>query len=140
MDKKRNEQLITIANNALLESSLVDSETRTKVQESYNGQIAALSVSIVTTGICPTLAIYYQDKPNASTPRTANRRTVLNVIANMLHELSPIAYTFSDAEGLFKYAIENSQNSVFKRDIIDSSVILKHIVRTFELVNDGKSK
>ena len=63
MDKKRNKELVEIAQKVLKEQNILLSKDCT-ILDSYNGQVASLSVSVAMLGLVPTLAVFYQDKPN----------------------------------------------------------------------------
>jgi CRISPR type III-B/RAMP module-associated protein Cmr5 len=128
--KTINEKLIKYADEALRESSdeiLKDG----KINEAYKGYTAALGVSIVMIGLRPTLAIYYQDK----TKTKANRKEVIEIIAKMLtkqYSDKPI----HDAKDLLNkvFAKSNEELKQLQKDIIDCSIALKYVVRTYELV------
>lgn len=150
VDKKEIENLMVIADKVLRErnNGIVADMGKCEIYDSYNGQIAALGVSISMIGLVPTLAIYYQDKPEKN-DRTKpnkkikpNRRTVLKVIVKMLDILDE-SYGFDgNPRKLLEYAIDlrnkegefsKKLNSLKKR-IVSSAVALKHIVRTYSLV------
>lgn len=137
MDKKKNERLILQADEALRRVNLFEDNEKTKIQDSYNGQVAALGVSIAMTGILPTLAIYYQDKPNSNAPRKANRRAVLEIIAQMitLPPLPNLQPSTQSARALLTYAIhKDAQLAWLKKEVIDCSIALKQVIRTYNLV------
>lgn len=129
MDKQRYESLIQEAEQALQDSSILQSGN--KIFKSYNGQVAALGVSIVMSGLLPTLAIYYQDY-KANDNKNAYRRNVLDVIAKMLGN-------FDNGTALLQRALANDVNSMeftnLKTDIINASVALKQVIRTYNLID-----
>lgn len=135
-DKERNNELMQIANDALIKSkknskSLFKSGTNTIVS-SYNGQISGFSVSIAMTGLLPTLAMYYQDGKNV-----VCLRNILDVIALMLPELKNESYKeITDSKSLFNHAMKTKgkEQDTLKRDIVDCAIALKQIVRTYQLV------
>ena len=135
--KSRNEQLMKFAQSALIANEKIWIERNVSILDAYNGQIAALGVSIAMSGLRPALAIYYQDKPNAKTKRKANRRTVLDLIAYMITQDKDNEYQFTDAEALFRYAVDNDADlNWLKNEIIDCSIALKQVVRTYNLVSN----
>lgn len=139
--KARNEKLMQFAQDALTANKDIwYDEKRTSILDAYNGQIAALGVSVAMSGVRPTLAIYYQDKPNAGTRRKANRRTVLNLIAYMLTkeaELENMNVNIGNAEALFRYVVgENANLAWLRKEVIDCSIALKQVVRTYNLVSN----
>lgn len=156
-DKKRIGKLITWADEALREQAAdqtLPSGTGKMlsgidINDSYNGAVAALGVSIAMGGLRPALAIYYQEgekqdnQENAARPK-ANRRTVLDVIARMItmdaksRQPNKNEWDFSIGDrgyayNLFNYAIAND-DMLLKQEVIDCSIALKHIVRTYNLV------
>lgn len=138
MSTKRNNELMKIANEVLRnnEKTFLDCTTG-NINESYNGQISSLGVSIAMNGLCPTLAIYYKESNNET--RTVNRRPILEIIACMIHsdELLKNTYpTIHDAESLLRFAINTNRDilKMLQREIIDCAVALKQVVRTYNLV------
>lgn len=151
VDKKEIEKLMSIADKVLHENKdgMVANVDSCEIYDSYNGQIAALGVSISMIGLIPTLAIYYQDSAEGNKP---NRRTVIAVIARML-ELADSRYQFEDKQkGVLEYALrlsklaneqqEQQKKLVYlgklkelKKAVLSCSVALKHVVRTYKLVS-----
>ena len=114
------------------------------INESYNGSVAALGVSIAMGELLPALAIYYQDKPNSNAKPKANRRSVLDVIARIVTmDTERRGMDFSEgrkyAYNLFQYALRHANDSTLKQEIIDCSIALKHVVRTYKLVKNEQS-
>lgn len=147
MNKTRNNTLIKYANDALAEQKANPKAGVTKIlnngniEDSYNGSIAALGVSIAMSELRPALAIYYQDKPNSNSKPKANRRSVLDAIARIItkdaEERNLRKWNFSTeknyAKNLFDFAINNEDKDL-KQEVIDCAVALKQIVRTYNLV------
>lgn len=145
MNKTRNNQLVKLADKALREQvanpnqgvSRILSANSCDIEDAYNGSIAALGVSIAMSGLLPSLAIYYQDKPNSNTRPKANRRSVLDVIARMITLDESTQWDFSNsskfAENFFRYAINNN-TSQLKNEVEECAVALKQVVRTYNLV------
>lgn len=134
MDKKKYNKLVQEADAALQKSEILQPDGN--IYKSYNGQAAALGVSIAMSGLLPTLAIYYQDY-EANNKETAYRRCVLNIIAKMvMHDNN------KKGEDLFEKALRlhNSKDakelSKLKADIIDCSVALKQVIRTYTLIDE----
>lgn len=146
MNKTRNNQLVKIADEALREQvansdqgvSRILSENNCDIEEAYNGSIASLGVSIAMSELRPSLAIYYQDKPNSATRPKANRRSVLDVIARIVtKDTDNPQWDFSDnnkfAENLFRYAV-TTEDANLKQEVIECAIALKQVVRTYNLV------
>lgn len=135
--KKRNEELILRAENAIQSADvkLLKDRESGKINESYNGHIAALGVTIALTGLRPAVAIYYQDKPKTNAPTKCNKREILEAIARMLNVTG-----VNNAESLLRYLLRDDIDLKWlKKEIIDCSIALKQVVRTYNLVPDGKA-
>ena len=150
MNKTRNNHLIKLADEALREQisnseqgvSKILSENNCDIEEAYNGSIASLGVSIAMSELRPSLAIYYQDKPNSTTRPKANRRSVLDVIARIItkdtnNPQRNQEWDFSQndkfAENFFRYAVETDDPNL-KQEVIECAIALKQVVRTYNLV------
>lgn len=123
MDKKRNKELMEYAERVLSEEScpLFEDRENGVIKESYNGQVSALGVSILMIGLKPTIAVYYQDDKS--------RRNLLEVITRMLVKDGE---KFDNAESLTRYIL-NDRNDTLKTDIMDCSIALKQVIRTYKL-------
>lgn len=138
MNKSRNNQLIKLADEALRSTNaLFKADDNRDIDEAYNGHVAALGVSIAMSGLRPALAIYYQDSKTK-----VRRRAILTVIAKMIQtdENRNIEGSndnnFNDAQSLFKYALTIPENHLknLAREVVDCSIALKQVVRTYNLV------
>jgi hypothetical protein len=130
MNKKRNEELMQKADDALNNESvksIFKNKEKGEIIDSYNGQTAALGVTIAMSGLRPALAIYQKDTGEC------NRLLILNVIAIMmgkgLGKKNP-------GEALWKEVLKCTPNElkVYKQDVIDYSIALKQVIRTYKLV------
>jgi hypothetical protein len=132
MNKKRNEELMQEAENALKNDSVKIFENKTAeekgiIKDSYNGQTAALGVTIAMSGLRPALAIYLKGT------KECDKLQILNAIAVMLG----IGLNQKDpGKELFKKVIDCDDNLLkeYKKDIIDCSIALKQVIRTYKLV------
>ena len=147
--KKRQLELLRLADNAIKSTKTILNNNQ--ILESYNGQVASLSVSIAMSGLLPTLAIFYQDSNSNQIKEKAYRRNVLEVVAKMITDDNK-KWNFSDANALMKYAvglsnsISKNKNDDKKRkcdlsnlnclsnEIIECAIALKQVVRTYNLV------
>lgn len=146
MNKKRNDYLIQLADNVLNQGAeTILNRNRLEIQESYNGQIAALGVSIAMCDLRPTLAIYYQSNDNGTC--AVDRRKILEIIGRMIHldenhperlnaNYSGIFDTIQNANSLLRQAITipPPQFKLLKTVVIDCAVALKQVIRTYNLV------
>lgn len=146
--KERRNHLIRLADKALNEQKIIlrhnkndEGKTSLDILESYNGQVASLSVSIAMAGLLPTLAIFYQDKPDSNTKK-AYRRNVLDVVARMITaDGKDEDWNFSEnnrfAENLMAYAVAPSnikKLDALKQEMVECAIVLKLVVRTYNLV------
>ena len=141
MDKNENKKLMEFAEQVLRddkwECPLFKDKDRTTIFESYNGQIAALGVSILMIGLKATIAVYYQDAPKKQGDERSGafRKCLLEVIVRMLQlyktdvgEEDPLV----DAESLIRYILRQNED-VLKTDILNCSIALKQVIRTYNL-------
>lgn len=146
MNKKENKEWMERAESVLQDTEwvcpLFKDEGKTTIYDSYNGQVAALGVSILMIGLKPTLAIYYQDAPKKEKGK-AYRRALLEVIAQMLK--------YESAESLVRYLLKGKEElsdeekekleqeeKKLKTDILNCSIALKQVIRTYKLEKDGE--
>lgn len=138
MDKNTNAKLMNIAERILnVERSTCplfkSKDGDDTIYKSYNGQIASLGVSILTIGLKPTISVFYQDAPQKNeTIKDAYRRFLLDVIAKMLSQYRTEQYHFQDAMELCRAVINDARDSM-KTDIINCSIALKEVIRTYKL-------
>ena len=125
MNKKQNEELMQKAEDALQSSYVKILRNDKTIKDSYNGQTAALGVTIAMSGLRPALAIYQKETEEC------DKLQILNAIAFMLGINQERA-----GEALFRNVIECDSNQLndYKRKIIDCSIALKQVIRTYKLV------
>lgn len=122
MNKQQYEAWVIKADETLQHSKFFKDHARQEIYRSYNGYVAALGVSVLMTGLIPTLAIYYQDNDGVC------RKNVLEVIAEMVGENS--------ARQLMETALRSSQRrKELQKKVVESSIALKQVVRTYKLVD-----
>ena len=123
MNKRQYEEWVIKADEALQRSALFKDVAHQKIYKSYNGYVAALGVSVLMIGLVPTLSIYYQDNEDVC------RKNVLEVIADMLR--------IGTSRQLMENALNSSANErqELQKKVIESSIALKQVVRTYELVD-----
>ena len=141
MNKKRNEELLKLADVKLKASNLL-LEDKESIDKSYDGDTAALSVSVAMSGLLPTVVIYYQDFDNRN-PDAPCRRNVLNVVATMI-TVPNTDECFADAKALLSFILNGRtglEEEVYLKalkqlegEVIDCAIALKQVVRTYNLV------
>lgn len=139
MSKKRNDYLMQLADSVLCEGNVtLLNRANGEIKDSYNGQISAFGVSIAMNGLCPTLATFYKDSNNET--RVVNRRPILEAIGRMIHldeSVNILFPTICGADSLIRTAIHPTDKEQYKKlqqVVIDCSVALKQVVRTYNLV------
>lgn len=139
MDKNLNRILMVHAEKVLQDNNCPLYKEAGIIHESYNGQVSALGVSTLMIGLKATIAVYYQDEPlkddrNKVFKKKAYRRCLLEVIVKMLNLKNKTTYT--DAKEFVGKVMENidiSQEEQWKSDVVNCSVALKQVIRTYEL-------
>lgn len=144
MNKNRNNTLMQYANEVLNESGKILNTEALSIPESFNGQIAALGVSVAMSGILPTLAIYMKKSGNKKT----DTQKIIEIIAMMINkdmsniqknrgQTPPLPLTINNADTLFKFAINRDNQKLLNalaKEVEECSVALKQVVRTYDLV------
>lgn len=138
MDKNTNSKLMTIAEGILNAERVICPLFKKRdagnevIYESYNGQVSSLGVSILTIGLKPSISVFYQDAPQQEgVYNDAYRRGILEVIARMLTQYRT-NYHFNNARELCRAVIDDARDSM-KTDIINCSIALKEVIRTYKL-------
>lgn len=132
MNKEQNKKLMTIAEEVLQNDKCKLYKSPGVIFKSYNGQVSALGVSTLTIGLKATLAVYYSDKPKQE--GKAYRQLLLDVIVEMMNEKNKTKY--KDSEAFVREVMKNrdaDKEKSWKRDLIDCSVALKQVIRTYKL-------
>lgn len=125
MDKKLNRELMGYAEEILQDKKCPLYKKEGVINESYNGQVSALGVSVMMIGLKATLAVYYQDE---------TRKCLLEVIVKMLNKKK--GTDFVNAEKFVRAVMGNddkSKEDQWKSLVVDCSVALKQIIRTYKL-------
>lgn len=140
MNKELNKKLMEYAEEVLQSNDCPLYKEAGVIHESYNGQVSALGVSTLMIGLKATLAVYYQDKPSVEDgerlyKRKAYRRCLLEVIVKMLNRKNGTDY--SDVYDFLRVVMPNNntlqQEEQWKSDVVNCSVALKQVIRTYKL-------
>lgn len=120
--------LLKIADEALSKFEIVKNGT---VVDGYDSAIAAFGPTVVLSGLLPALAFYCAEKKHDNSK--TDKRLVIKAIAHALQS----KYDTSDHIQLFKHCLTNrSNNRAIERltiDIVDASIALKIMVRTYKI-------
>ena len=127
MNKELNKELMTIAEELLQSEDCPLYKEPGVIHESYNGQVSALGVSVLMIGLKATLAVYYSDSGGDN---KAYRKLLLDVIVKMINRKYDTGYA-NTAE--FVRAVMSNDNEELKTRVINCSVALKQVIRTYKM-------
>ncbi len=116
------EKLLVPANTVLCRNILVDTHTHTLRDDVYDGYLAGFGPAVITSGLIQTLATYAADD---------KRKKVLDAIA----EVAAISST-TTADKLLAVCLDSHSNkpqlNIWRNKIIDASIALKMMIRTYK--------
>ena len=97
------------------------------VSDSYNGKIAAFSVSVALSGLKPAMALYYSGKGSSD----VDKKEIVKLLAAMY---SKEIGSQKSADAFFQRVIGASGNELagLQKKIIEYGIALKLAVRTFK--------
>ena len=123
--KERKNQLMVWANDVIDTSSICNNGVI--VSDSYNGQIAAFSVSVALSGLKPAVALYYSGKGSSD----VDKKEIIKLLAAMY---SKEMKAQTNADNFFQLVISANGNNlaVLQKKIIEYGIALKLAVRTFK--------
>lgn len=122
--------LLKKADRALLKFKIVDNGT---VADGYDSAIAAFGPTVVLSGLMPALAFYCAETKNGK-PKTEKSK-IVDAISFILQS----KYGWPDHKKLFNYCLNNpSRIERLTIDIVDASVALKMMVRTYKIKKDNE--
>lgn len=117
------ERLFQAADNALIANSLINTETLSVVKDEYDGYLAGFGPSVIISGLVQTIAVY---------TATPERACVLNAIAEVANIDG--STTGTDLLSLcITHHNERDQINLWREDIINASVALKIMIRTYNI-------
>jgi len=126
--KERKNQLMVWANEVIGSSSICNNGVI--VSDSYNGQIAAFSVSVALSGLKPAMALYYSGKGSSD----VDKKEIIKLLAAMYNKQasSPI-----NADAFYQLVIRSTGNQLaeLQQKITEYGIALKLAVRTFKFKN-----
>ena len=120
--KQRKDKLVRWA-----DESIHDVFGEREISDSYNGQIAAFSVSVALSGLKPTFAIYNSSTSNSELDKTR----IIELLAEMFTKDKGQRL---DTDQLYKKVIKlKDDDASLQKDIIEYAIALKLAIRTFNL-------
>ena len=107
---------------------LIEENTK-NVKKEYDGYAAALGMNIINAGLLTAIS-FYTDIHRKAEEKAPKRFKILKAI---VHILNDDGFNISNEDnGLLNYLIiENNNNPINKRKIIDASIALKLALRNF---------
>ena len=125
ISKEKRNQLTAWANEVIGSSSICHNGEI--VSDSYNGQIAAFSVSVALSGLKPAMALYYSGKGSSD----VDKKEIIKLLAAMYNKQasSPI-----NADAFYQLVIRatGDQLADLQQKITEYGIALKLAVRTFK--------
>ena len=123
--KERKNQLMVWANEVIGSSSICKDDVI--ISDSYNGQIAAFSVSVALSGLKPAMALYYSGKGSSD----VDKKEIIKLLAAMY---SKETGNQKSADAFFQQVIGINGNDLdgLQKKIIEYGIALKLAVRTFK--------
>lgn len=123
--KERKNQLMVWASDVIAASSICSDGII--VSDTYNGQIAAFSVSVALSGLKPALALYYSDKGSSE----VDRKEIIKLLAAMYEKETNATVS---ADDFFQTVIrtQGPDLDAMKKKVIEYGIALKFAVRTFK--------
>lgn len=97
------------------------------VKDGYDSAIAAFGPTVVLSGLMPAMAFYCAT--NKTDKRKADKGKVIDAIAQTLNQ----KYNKNDRKELFEHCLNNPKNEKLMADIVDASIALKIMVRTYKI-------
>ena len=127
ISKERKNQLMVWADDVIRNSGIYNKEKKEIVSDSYNGKIAAFSVSVALSGLKPAMALYYSGKGSSD----VDKKEIVKLLAAMY---SKEIGSQKSADAFFQRVIGASGNELagLQKKIIEYGIALKLAVITFK--------
>ena len=132
ISKERKNQLMVWADDVIRHSTNYNDAKKEIVSDSYNGQIAAFSVSVALSGLKPAMALYYSGKGSSD----VDKKEIIKLLAAMYSKETD---TQNSADAFFQHVIGANGNELpgLQKRIIEYGIALKLAVRTFKFKGNG---
>lgn len=126
ISKERKNQLMVWADDVIRHSSIYNDTKNVIISDSYNGQIAAFSVSVALSGLKPAMALYYSGKGSSD----VDKKKIIELLAAMYSKEGPE----NNADAFFQMVIATNGDALanLQKKIIEYGIALKLAVRTFK--------
>ncbi len=128
ISKKSKDQLIKWADEVIRSSSIYNKDKGMIVSESYNGQIAAFSVTVALSGLKPAMAVYYSGKGSSD----VDKKKIIDLLAAMYVKDGHDSANSDDFYSLVIKTSDQEKLAALQKAIIEYAIALKLAVRTFK--------
>ena len=123
--KERKNKLIAWADETIRNSRIY--ENGEIISESFNGQIAAFSVSVALSGLKPTMAVYYDQDSGSD----VDKNMIVELLADLYNKDKQTCYKSKEFYDKI-IGLEPQEEPNKRRDIIEYAIALKLAIRTFK--------
>lgn len=132
ISKEQKNKLMVWADDVIKHSTIYNETRQEIVSDSYNGQIAAFSVSVALSGLKPAIALYYSGKGSSD----VDKKEIVKLLAAMYSKESNVQ---TNADAFFQLVINANGNDLaaLQKKIIEYGIALKLAVRTFKFKSNG---
>lgn len=131
-NKERKNELIALADEAI-KTEFSEEINNGGIPENYNGQMAAFSVAIATSGLKPALAFYSNENSEAG----KFRKRIVAIILRMYNEEKGEQLSHVQFVNMVKL-LEANQIQVLQSLIIEYAIAAKLVLRTFKFKKNDK--
>lgn len=126
ISKERKNLLMVWADEVIRDSSIYNKTKEIIVSDSYNGQIAAFSVSVALSGLKPAMALYYSGKGSSD----VDKKKIIELLAAMYSKEND--QTNTDTFFQLVIAANGDVLAGLQKRILEYGIALKLAVRTFK--------
>ena len=132
ISKERRDLLMVWADDVIRNSTIYNQTKKEIISDSYNGQIAAFSVSVALSGLKPAMALYFSGKGSSD----VDKKRIIELLAKMYAKETESP---QNADAFFKQVIDATGNELadLQKKIIEYGIALKLAVRTFKFKSHG---
>ncbi len=127
ISKERKNQLMVWADDVIRNSGIYNQTRNEIVSDSYNGQIAAFSVSVALSGLKPAMALFYSGKGSSD----VDKKEIVKLLAAMY---SKEIGNQKNADQFCQHVVAANGDALadLQKKIMEYGIALKLAVRTFK--------
>jgi CRISPR-associated protein Cmr5 len=102
------------------------------IKDVYKGYVSSFGAMVIQNGLSAALAINMKSEDEGK-----DRIKIIEAIARML---TPKYSTVTNAEALLNYSCANEGNRLLKEDVINCSIALKLMMRTYQFIKPNNQQ